>query len=90
MNLIGRGKRIKVNPIDDAAIIYVSSEQDKYGEFFRELRKHPHKLCEYHTGNKLSIWKRLCIDVSYKFKKTAYEKQEIAINKVIKHFVRKR
>lgn len=91
MNIkIERGKRINTNPIDDAAIIYTSSAQKKYNDFFREIRKHPHKLYEYHTGNKMSLWKRLYIDISCKFKKTAYEKQQIAINKAIKPFVRKK
>jgi len=90
VNLIERGKRIKVNPIDDAALVYVSSVQDKYNDFFAELRKHPHKLYEYYTGIKLSPWRRLYIDISCKFKRTVYEKQQIAINNAIKPFIRKK
>ena len=91
MNIkIKRGKRIKTNPINDAALIYASSVQDKYNNFFSELRKHPHKLYEYHTGIKLSLWRRLYIDISCKFKRSAYEKQQIAINKAIKPFIRKK
>lgn len=90
MNLIERGKRIIINPIDGAALVYASSAQEKYNDFFEELRKHPHELYEYHTGIKLSLWRRLYIDISCKFKRTVYEKQQIAINKAISPFVRKK
>ena len=68
----------------------VSSENEKYAEFVREIRKHPYKIYEYHTGEKLPLWKRIYIDILGKIKKTEHEKKWNSINKVIKHYVRKR
>lgn len=91
MNEIERGKRINNKPIDDATqLIYVSSANDKYTEFIREVRKHPYKLYEYHTCEKLPLWKRIYIDVMGKIKKTEHEKKWNAINKAIKPYIRKR
>lgn len=28
-----RGKRVEINPVDDAALIYTSSAQEKYNDF---------------------------------------------------------
>lgn len=87
------GKRVKIKPVDDVMdseqLIYVSSANEKYAEFIREVRKHPYKLYEYHTGDKLPLWKRIYMDMVCKFKKTNYEKQQIAINKAIKPYIKK-
>ena len=88
--LMERGKRVEINPVDDAALIYTSSAQEKYNDFFREMIKHPHKLYEYHTGTKLSPLKRIYMDAKCKFVKSSCEKQQKAINKAIKPFIRKK
>lgn len=91
MRVIERGKRINIKPIDDAAqLIYVSSANEKYSEFVREVRKHPYKLVGYYIGQKLPLWKRMYIDLLGKFKKTEHEKKWNAINKAIKPYIRKR
>jgi len=88
---IERGKRINNKPIDDASqLIYVSSANEKYTEFIKEVRKHPSKLYEYHTGNKLPWWKRIYIDMLSRIKKTDHEKNWNAINKTIKPYIRKK
>ena len=88
---IERCKRINIKPIDDASqLIYVSSANEKYTEFVKEIRKHPYKLYEYHTGEKLPLWKRIYIDLLGRIKKTEHEKKWIAINKAIKPYIRKR
>lgn len=89
MRKIKRGKRIECQPIDDAALIYVSSAHEKYGKMITYFKKHPHKFVEYYTGTKLSLWQRLCIALISKIKKSDYEKQQDAINKAIKPYIRK-
>ena len=90
MTEIERGKRIKIKPVDDTALIYASSAQEKYGEFIKEISKHPYKLYEHYTGEKLPLWKRIYMGALCKIKKTDYEKQQDTINKVIGQFIRKR
>jgi len=90
--VIKRGKRVEIKPVDDAMntdqLIYVSSANEKYVEFVKEVRKHPYKLYEYWTGKKLPIWQRLYFDTIGKLKKTDYEKQQKAINKAIKPYIK--
>lgn len=85
-----RGKRVEIKPIDDAALIYVSSANEKYAQLISGFRKHPYKMIEYYTGEKLSLWKKIYFDIIGKLNKTEHEKKWKAINKAIKPYIRKR
>lgn len=71
-------------------VIYVSSAQNRWANFIREIRKHPYKLYEYHTGEKLSFWRRLHMNICCRFNKSNYKKRQDAINKAIKPFIKRR
>lgn len=75
---------MNIKPIDDASqLIYVSSAHEKYSQMFKEFEKHPYKFVEYYTGEKLSLWRRIYIDLIGRIKKSDYEKQQDMINRII-------
>ena len=71
-------------------LIYMSSANERYSQMIMDFRKHPYKLVEYCTGTTLSMWQRIYIDLISKIKKTDYDKQQDAINKAIKPYIKKR
>lgn len=86
---INRGKKSEISQVDATALIYVSSANEKYAEFVKDVKKHPYRLYEFYTGKKLPLWKKIYLDTICRFKKTDYEKQQNAIDKAIKPYIRK-